>query len=727
MNPSFVSKFKAITLAVMSLCLSLPALADDIVKFRTSALAYRSTDENGKWSEWSEWQKNSMPIVIRDNTIVIYSSEQQEYDVYEKKEYDDNEGAHVVRMQCIDKKGNQCVVRLIYENDSKQLYVDYSDISWVYNVELTYSSANGASATNGLSALGVSATSASTPANAAPSAATNVNDRTIEDLITYPMGLRFLPRDAVGLYGLDGMVKTQVLVGQNISWRCDTMTLSESQKYLMMIPQGGYNLQCQDVAIASANMMFGNEYYQNTWLYTFRLDKETFSLAQARDIVLGWVNTLKSSGYEPMNVAASDRLVDYLGQKGDKRVSVFMTDVESGYSVNVLVWPKWSMDSVAVAQTRTNKSTQAYIPSANDRTFEELVTYPMGLRFLPKEGEGLYGVTGADKFDQLMKQNVSWTYEIRTSTGTPVYKYVYLHDGYDICYKGHLMNSTSINFDNRVSRNYWDGWFNLSKAEYSEAQARAMIIEMANSLRSSGYEVKTDYSTTYLVEYDARKGDKRVTLNLSNDEMNKVYRISFDVYPRWRSTEVIPSATTTVNVTSSSMSTTTGSTAPSATTRSSYSEPKESVFKAANSHKWNMGLVGGAIGIGTKTMYGVGFNLTICGFYADMLFHPSAHSSDVEVDEWEDEQGFSAHIGYQVPVCRWLRVIPVVGYCDVSEGTTDGSNYSISGGEIHNSYVADWRESGFDFGGLMVLHFRAVNIYLGGTVSSAYGGVGLEF
>lgn len=122
-----------------------------------------------------------------------------------------------------------------------------------------------------------------------------------------------------------------------------------------------------------------------------------------------------------------------------------------------------------------------------------------------------------------------------------------------------------------------------------------------------------------------------------------------------------------------------------------------------------------------------GINLSIWGIYADVFFSPAAHTDDTGVDTWEDDQGIATHIGYQIPIRRWLRLIPVVGYCKVSEGETDGSDYYINDSGVHNAFTANWSEGGVDFGGLMVLHFGIINIYLGGTTSSAYGGVGFEF
>ena len=62
--------------------------------------------------------------------------ETQEYDVISsEEEVSDHQGGTVTEYHCIDKDGLRCSLRLrVEKNDNIQLYVDYNDISFVYNV-----------------------------------------------------------------------------------------------------------------------------------------------------------------------------------------------------------------------------------------------------------------------------------------------------------------------------------------------------------------------------------------------------------------------------------------------------------------------------------------------------------------------------------------------------------------------------------------------------------------
>ena len=74
----------------------------------------------------------------------------------------------------------------------------------------------------------------------------------------------------------------------------------------------------------------------------------------------------------------------------------------------------------------------------------------------------------------------------------------------------------------------------------------------------------------------------------------------------------------------------------------------------------------------------VGVSLAIKGFYAGVMGWPSSHENDMGVDKWSDKTTTVVHIGYQIPIVKNLRFIPVIGYAKIAYGTTDGSDYTIS-------------------------------------------------
>lgn len=111
----------------------------EVIKAQGTSFAYATYNDNGYWNDWSDWQDCSVLVVINtDNDRVnIYSSTPQEYDIYDyDEEQYDPDGSSYVTFQCVDGEGLRCEMRLrIQANGQVQLYIDYADIMWVYNVE----------------------------------------------------------------------------------------------------------------------------------------------------------------------------------------------------------------------------------------------------------------------------------------------------------------------------------------------------------------------------------------------------------------------------------------------------------------------------------------------------------------------------------------------------------------------------------------------------------------
>lgn len=110
----------------------------DILKLQATHLAYKYQNDYGYWSDWTEWESTSVLIVINTDTerVNIYSAEPQEYDIYDagNEEYD-SDGGTTTKFQCIDKSGLRCTMRIREQSNGQlQLYIDYSDFMFVYNV-----------------------------------------------------------------------------------------------------------------------------------------------------------------------------------------------------------------------------------------------------------------------------------------------------------------------------------------------------------------------------------------------------------------------------------------------------------------------------------------------------------------------------------------------------------------------------------------------------------------
>lgn len=115
------------------------SVANDIIKMQATSYAYKATDDYGYWSDWTDWQDCSILVVINaaNDRVNIYSNSPQEYDIYNygEEEYD-SEGGTTTTFNCIDSNGLRCDMRIrIQANQQVQLYIDYSDAMWVYNVQ----------------------------------------------------------------------------------------------------------------------------------------------------------------------------------------------------------------------------------------------------------------------------------------------------------------------------------------------------------------------------------------------------------------------------------------------------------------------------------------------------------------------------------------------------------------------------------------------------------------
>ena len=107
--------------------------------FKATEFAVRVVN-NGYWTKWSDWESVDINIKfdLSNDLIIIYSQETQIYKVLEqvKSPYDSN--GTQVKFRVIDQDYDKGFLRLRVENNgNSQIYVDYADISWVYNVVRT--------------------------------------------------------------------------------------------------------------------------------------------------------------------------------------------------------------------------------------------------------------------------------------------------------------------------------------------------------------------------------------------------------------------------------------------------------------------------------------------------------------------------------------------------------------------------------------------------------------
>ena len=128
-----------LVLSILILLFCFQATNAQVYKLKATGFSMKYEIEDNTWSEWSEWSECNVlcTIDVLKDRITIYSKETQIYDVIEKEEeVIDDDGDWTLPFICIDNDGGRSRIRLMRraEDEQLQLYVDYDDMKWVYNV-----------------------------------------------------------------------------------------------------------------------------------------------------------------------------------------------------------------------------------------------------------------------------------------------------------------------------------------------------------------------------------------------------------------------------------------------------------------------------------------------------------------------------------------------------------------------------------------------------------------
>lgn len=108
--------------------------------YRTTGFAYKQMNY-GRWSNWSDWEDSDMLITINlsNDVVKIYSPTTQTYRILSHtRNFTDTSGGQQMEFKFIDQDGDRGTMRLrIERNGNSQLYIQFSNIIWVYNVVRT--------------------------------------------------------------------------------------------------------------------------------------------------------------------------------------------------------------------------------------------------------------------------------------------------------------------------------------------------------------------------------------------------------------------------------------------------------------------------------------------------------------------------------------------------------------------------------------------------------------
>ena len=105
--------------------------------FKTNSISYKYETQYGEWTNWSEWEKciADVKLDLDNNKIVIYTKTPQVYYIYDYLGEVEDDYGQTIKLAIIDDEDDYGCVRLrIQDNGTKQLYVDFSNIMWVYNL-----------------------------------------------------------------------------------------------------------------------------------------------------------------------------------------------------------------------------------------------------------------------------------------------------------------------------------------------------------------------------------------------------------------------------------------------------------------------------------------------------------------------------------------------------------------------------------------------------------------
>lgn len=130
---------KFIILTVLFLGIAISANAQ-VQTYRTTGY-YEKKLYSWGWSNWSSKQQSNMNIVVNMNTdvVTIYSPRTQVYRVYEYLgTVRDSDGDTTVSLKFIDQDNDRGTMRLVIRaNGQSQIYIDFANIMWAYDVYRT--------------------------------------------------------------------------------------------------------------------------------------------------------------------------------------------------------------------------------------------------------------------------------------------------------------------------------------------------------------------------------------------------------------------------------------------------------------------------------------------------------------------------------------------------------------------------------------------------------------
>lgn len=123
------------------------------------------------------------------------------------------------------------------------------------------------------------------------------------------------------------------------------------------------------------------------------------------------------------------------------------------------------------------------------------------------------------------------------------------------------------------------------------------------------------------------------------------------------------------------------------------------------------------IGFGTLKMQkemapnlGIALNINLCGGFICYMIGLPREQHSTRLGEKIKTKGTLLHAGYQIPIHDRFRIAPLIGYASFRKYGTDLSE----------------RKRGFDFGAMMIIDLKHLNLYATYTKFGFYAGCSID-
>lgn len=127
---------KALITLILIFCTLGIFAQSNVIWFRTTEFSWKYK-EYGVWSDWTDWEDSNIKVKfdLNKDQIIIYSPTIQVYTVLGIEEPPYDSSGQQVKYRVIDQDYDRGHIRLRIENNgNSQIYIDFADLKWVYNV-----------------------------------------------------------------------------------------------------------------------------------------------------------------------------------------------------------------------------------------------------------------------------------------------------------------------------------------------------------------------------------------------------------------------------------------------------------------------------------------------------------------------------------------------------------------------------------------------------------------